>query len=47
MTPNDNFVKGLKQLQKRLDSFKQSLEIAVEQLNKIARELKEKYGDEI
>ena len=45
MMPNDNFIKGLEQLQKRLDSFKQNLEIGVEQLNEIVRELKEKYGD--
>lgn len=45
MTPNDDFIKGLEQLQKRLDSFKQDLEIAVEQLNEIVRELKEKGGE--
>ena len=44
MTPNDDFIKGLEQLQKRLDFFKQNLEIAVEQLNEMVRELKQKYG---
>lgn len=45
MMPNDDFIKRLEQLQKGLDCFKQDLEIGVEQLNEIVRELKEKWGD--
>ena len=40
MTPNDDFIKGLEQLQKGLDSFKQNLEIVVEQCNETVRRLK-------
>lgn len=43
MIPNDDFIKGLEQLQKGLDSFKQNLEIAIEQFNEMVRELKEEY----
>ena len=41
MTPNDDFIKGLEQLRKELDSFKQGLEVAVEQCNETLKRLKE------
>ena len=44
MTPNDDFIKGLEQLQKGLDSFKQNLEVAIEQWNEILKRLKEEYN---
>lgn len=43
MTPNDDFIKGLEQLRKGLDSFKQNLEVAVEQCNETLRRLKGEY----
>lgn len=43
MTPNDDFIKGLEQLRKGLDSFKHNLEVAVEQCNETLKRLKEEY----
>ena len=43
MTPNNDFIKGLEQLQKGLDSFKQNLEVTVEQCNEILKRLKGEY----
>ena len=45
MTPNDDFIKGLEQLRKGLDSFKQNLEVAVEQCNETLKRLKERYDE--
>ena len=45
MTPNDDFVKGLEQLRKGLDSFKQNLEVVVEQCNETLKRLKEEYDE--
>ena len=43
MTPNDDFIKGLEQLRKGLDSFKHNLEVAAEQCNETLKRLKEEY----
>ena len=43
MTHNDDFIKGLEQLRKGLDSFKHNLEVAVEQCNETLKRLKEEY----
>lgn len=40
---NDDFIKGLEQLRKGLDSFKHNLEVAVEQCNETLKRLKEEY----
>lgn len=40
MTLNDDFIKGLEQLRKGLDSFKQNLELTVEQCNETLKKLK-------
>ena len=45
MTPNDDFVKGLEQLRKGLDSFKQNLEVIVEQCNETLKRLKEELDE--
>ena len=45
MTPTDDFVKGLEQLRKGLDSFKQNLEVVVEQCNETLKRLKEEYDE--
>ena len=45
MTPNDDFIKGLEQLRKGLDSFKQNLEVVVEQCNETLKRLKEEYDE--
>ena len=45
MTPNDDLIKGLEQLRKGLDSFKQNLEVVVEQCNETLKRLKEEYDE--
>ena len=42
---NEELIKGLEQLRKGLDSFKQNLEVVVEQCNETLKRLKEEYDE--